>query len=67
MKTIVNYIILANWTLSFFGLGMESVDGSIWGSVIGFAWFTLSTLLLIKAEKKGRFKEIEKRFKIDEL
>lgn len=61
------YIIIINWCLSFFGLGMESTDGGVLPTLVGFAWFALSTLILIRAEKKGRFKEINKRFKIDEL
>ena len=42
-----------NWALSFFGLGMESVDGGMLWSLIGFSWFMISTMVLIKADRKG--------------
>lgn len=61
------YIIVANWVLSFFGLGVEGTNGSIWPTLVGFTWFILSTLILIRADKKGSLRKIEKRFKIDEL
>lgn len=57
------YIVIINWTLSFFGLGLESTDGTVWGSVIGVAWFALSTILLIRADKKGDLKKVERFFK----
>lgn len=59
------YIIIINWTLSFFGLGMESTDGTVWGTLIGFVWFAMSTLILIRADKKGDLKKINKLFKVD--
>lgn len=46
-------LILINWALSFFGLGMESVDGGVLWTLIGFSWFMISTIILIKADKKG--------------
>lgn len=61
------YIIVANWVLSFFGLGVEGANGSVWPTLVGFTWFILSTLILIRADKKGSLRKIEKRFKIDEL
>lgn len=57
------YIVIINWTLSFFGLGLESTDGTVWGSVIGVAWFALSTILLIRVDKKGDLKKVERFFK----
>lgn len=60
-------IILINWSMSLFGLGMESADGGMLWALVGFTWFGLSTLILIRAGKKGTLKKIEKRFKIDEL
>lgn len=61
------YIIIINWTLSIFGLGIESTDGTVWGTLIGFAWFALSTMILIRADKKGTMNKLDKLFKIDEL
>lgn len=52
-------IILINWSLSFFGLGMEGVDGGMLWSLVGFSWFMLSTLVLIRADKRGLFKSIK--------
>lgn len=61
------YIILINWTLSLFGLGLESTNGSIIPTLIGFTWFAVSTYILNRANKEGQLKKIERRFKIDEL
>ena len=61
------YIILINWSLSFFGLGMENADGGMLWTVIGFCWFMISTLIVIIAQRKGVLNRIEKRFKIDQL
>ena len=61
------WIIVINWCLSFFGLGLESTNGSVVPTIVGLAWFGLSTLIMVRADKKGQLKRIEKRFKIDEL
>ena len=50
-----DWIIIINWSLSFFGLGMESVNGGMLWSIIGFTWFMISTLIVLKAQKRGLF------------
>ncbi len=52
-------IILINWSLSFFGLGMEGVDGGMLWPIVGWCWFMVSTGVLIKADRKGVFKSIK--------
>ena len=61
------YIILINWVLSFFALGVETTDGGVWPAMVGLLWFGASSLILIRAEKKGLLKKVEKQFKIEEL
>lgn len=53
MKAFISYAIIINWSLSLFGLGVESVDGGLLAPVVGFAWFGISTLVLIRAQKRG--------------
>lgn len=48
-------IILTNWSLSIFGLGMESTDGGMLWTLVGFAWFMISTLVLMRARRKRVF------------
>lgn len=57
------YIIIINWCLSFFGLGMESTDGGVLPTLVGFTWFALSTLILIRADKKGELEKVNKLLK----
>ena len=61
------YIILINWCLSFMALSIDTERSSFVAVVIVLAWFAISTLFLIRAHKRGAFRKIEKRFKIDEL
>jgi hypothetical protein len=39
----------------------------MWASMVAISWFLISGWLFLRAEKRGDYKEIEKRFKIDEL
>lgn len=61
------YIILINWCLSFMALSIDTERSSFVAVMAVFAWFVLSTLVLVRAHKRGTFRKIEKRFKIDEL
>lgn len=61
------YIILINWCLSFMALSIDTEHSSFVAVMIVFAWFALSTVVLIRAHKRGTLRKIEKRFKIDEL
>jgi hypothetical protein len=61
------YFILINWTLSFTGLTMATDNNPLWAVALGVAWFAVSSILLIRADRRGDLKNIEKRFKIDEL
>ena len=59
--------ILINWCLSFAALSIDTERSSFAAVCIIFAWFALSSVLFIKAQRRGAFRDIEKRFKIDEL
>jgi hypothetical protein len=60
-------LILINWSLSFFGLCIDTERAPLWVVLTAVAWFFLSTLLLKHADGKGWMKEIVKRYKLDEL
>lgn len=60
-------LIFINWMLSFFSLCIDTERSSFIAVVIVIVWFTISSLLFIRAQRRGDFREIEKRFKIDEL
>lgn len=61
------YIILINWCISFMALSIDTERSSFVAVMVVFAWFVLSTLVLVRAHKRGTFRKIEKRYKIDEL
>lgn len=61
------YAILINWCLAFMALSIDTEQSSFVAVMIVLAWFVISTLLLTRAHKRGLFRKIEKRFKIDEL
>lgn len=60
-------IILVNWILSFISLCIDTEKSSFLAVMIVFVWFLISTVLFLRAQKRGSFKKIEKRFKINEL
>lgn len=60
-------IILINWLFSFMALSIDTEKSSFLSVMIVFAWFSISTLIFLRAQRRGDFRKIEKRFKIDEL
>lgn len=60
-------IIMINFFASWFGLAIDTEHSPLWASMAAIAWFLISGWLFLRAEKRGDYKEIEKRFKIDEL
>lgn len=60
-------LILINWVLSFMGLSIDTEVSSFIAVMIVLGWFLASSFLLICAQKRGVFNQIEKQFKIDEL
>ena len=62
-----SYLILINWMLSFMALSIDTEKSHFVAVMAVFAWFAISTLVLVRAQKHGMFNKIEKRFKIDEL
>lgn len=60
-------IILINWCLSFMALSVDTEKSSFAAVMIVFVWFAISTILFLRAQRRGMFREIEKQFKIDEL
>lgn len=60
-------IILINWLLSFMSLSIDTEKSSFIAVMIVFAWFAISSIIFIRAQRRGAFRELEKRFKIDEL
>lgn len=61
------YAILINWALSFMALSIDTEHSSFVAVMVVFAWFAISTIILVRAHGRGKFQKIEKRFKIDEL
>lgn len=62
-----DYFILINWILSFMALSIDTEESSLMAVMIVFAWFATSSIILIRAQRSGTLRKIEKRFKIDEL
>lgn len=60
-------LIITNWVLSFMALSIDTEASSFIAVMIVLGWFLASSLILIRAQKRGVFNQIEKRFKIDEL
>lgn len=53
-------LILINWILSFMGLSIDTENSSLIAVMIVFLWFMVSTLLLVRAQKRGDLKRFEK-------
>ncbi len=60
-------IILINWIASWFGLAIDTDHSPLWACLVAVAWFLVSGWLFLRATRRGDFRNIEKRFKIDEL
>ena len=57
--------IIINWSLSFFGLSVDTCHSPFWAVMVMIAWFIGSSLLLIYADKRGWLNDICKEDKID--
>lgn len=55
--------IAINWCLSFIGLSVDTERSSLLMVLVMIAWFTISSLLFIHADKKGWFDHIYKNNK----
>lgn len=62
-----NKIILINWVISFMALCIDTEKSSFIAVMIVFAWFTVSTILFVRAQNRGSLIKIEKILKIEEL
>lgn len=60
------YLILINWTLSFMGLTINTEQSPLWAVLIGIAWFIASSILLIRADRKGTMDKLNKHFNMEE-
>jgi hypothetical protein len=60
-------LILINFIVSWFGLAIDTEHSPLWASMTAIAWFLMSGWLFLRASKRGDYKKIENRFKIDEL
>jgi hypothetical protein len=47
------HFILTNWMLSLVGLSVDTEATPLWGVMLMFAWFIISSILLIHADRKG--------------
>ena len=45
--------ILLNWSLSFFGLSVDTCHSPMWAVMVMVGWFCGSSLLVIYANKRG--------------
>ncbi len=52
--------ILTNWILSFMALSIDTDKSSFIAVIIVFAWFLLSTVILIRTSDRGIFKTSSK-------
>lgn len=60
-------LILLNFIVSWFGLAIDTEYSPLWASLIAVGWFLVSGVLFLRATRRGDYREIEKRFKINEL
>ena len=60
-------IIIGNFIASWFGLAIDTEYTPIWICMTAILWFLVSGSLFLWAARRGYFRKIEKRFKIDEL
>jgi len=60
-------LILINFIASWFGLSIDTEYSPLWACLVAVAWFLASGALFLRASRKGYYRKIEKRFKIDEL
>ena len=57
--------ILINWSLSFFGLSVDTCHSPMWAVMVMVAWFCCSSLLVIYANKRGWLNGVCKEENID--
>lgn len=60
-------LILINFIASWFGLSIDTEYSPLWACMLAVAWFLASGTLFLRVARRGDYREIEKRFKIDEL
>lgn len=60
------YLILLNWTLSFMGLTLNTEHNPLWAVAAGVAWFAVSSIILLRADRKGTMDKLNKRFNTEE-
>ena len=60
-------LILVNWVFSFIGLMAANEYNPLWIALVGFGWFCVASLILIRADRKGVMDKLSKQLKIDEL
>lgn len=60
-------LILINFIASWFGLSIDTENSPLWACLIAVVWFIVSGMLFLHATRRGYFRDIEKRFKTDEL
>lgn len=60
------YVVLINWALSFAALSVDTEKSSLAAVVVVLAWFAISSVLLVRAQRRGVLNNIEKRFKTDD-
>lgn len=60
-------LIFINWCIAFMALSIDTERSSFIAVMIVFAWFAISTILFLRAQRRGDFREVEKQFKIDKL
>lgn len=60
-------LILLNFIVSWFGLSIDTEYSPLWASLLAVIWFLVSGVLFLRATRRGDYREIEKRFKINEL
>lgn len=55
-----SYLILINWLLSFIALSIDTERSHFLAVMVVFTWFAISTLVLVRAQRRGTFRKIEK-------
>lgn len=53
-------LIITNWVLSFMALSIDTEASSFIAVMIVLGWFLASSLILIRAQKRGDFNHLKK-------
>jgi hypothetical protein len=59
-----SYLLLLNWLLSLITLSVDTERTPIKIVLLLLLWFTLSTILLARADQQGKMEHLKNKFKL---